>query len=335
MPGLDLDVVTIAKLHSLSTETDANAVQPAQTSHRIDIIQACGGKSFFEGGNILELGCGQGDMSSVLVAAVSSDNSTKGQGSVLAWDPASGTYGWYRPIGQGLPFTGSPITLAQAQANLISHPDLSSRLTFSLNTPIEFVLSPAVSTPYTHAVLAHSIFYFPAPSVLLETFQKLASYQPPIKYLCLAEYGLHASCLEQMPHVLAVLAQFAFESLRPTAEGQEDRAANIRLSVSPQMILDIAAQAGWELATDESGKAKQVEIVPKADLQDGRWETGTVVSDDWMEEVRQILGQNVKRELDWIEAVRDATRKAVETVKASGKTVQTMDVWCAVLTRRQ
>ena len=68
-------------------------VQVAQTEHRIKIIGAWGGKTFFEGGSILELGCGQGDMSAVLAAAVSSPASGRNGGKVLAWDPASGDYG--------------------------------------------------------------------------------------------------------------------------------------------------------------------------------------------------------------------------------------------------
>ncbi len=93
---LKLTIESLAPLHNPSDPSLASqassivAVQFPQTKHRIDIVQAWGGSAFFTGGTVLELGCGQGDMSVVLAGAV--DGGEEG-GKVIAWDPASGDYG--------------------------------------------------------------------------------------------------------------------------------------------------------------------------------------------------------------------------------------------------
>ena len=94
MSPIPLEVGSLVALHeppstSPHSSSGAMKVQVAQTDHRINLINAWGGKAFFEGGSVLELGCGQGDMSVVLASAVSSET----RGKVLAWDPARGDYG--------------------------------------------------------------------------------------------------------------------------------------------------------------------------------------------------------------------------------------------------
>lgn len=221
------------------------------------------------------------------------------------------------------------MTLATAQANLLSRPELKPYLSFSLNTPLSSVLS----TSYTHAVLAHSIYYFASPSTLRTTLRALASHQPPIKYLCLAEYALHATVPEQFPHLLAVMAQSAADTLSGGGETGQN-AANVRTVLSPRAILGIANQAGWSVSTDGTGGARQVTLTPQAELQDGEWEVGTVVADRWMEDIGGMMGGDGDGRRAWIEAMRDGTREAAQTVKKSGRRVRTMDVWCAVLTRK-
>jgi hypothetical protein len=223
------------------------------------------------------------------------------------------------------------MTLAQAQSHLAAQPALS-HLEFSLTTPLASLLSPSASTAYTHAVLAHSIYYFPSPSTLLDTLRELHSHTPPIEYLCLAEYALRASTMEQIPHVQAVLAQSSWESIRP--DGSDSETSNVRTVLSPTQILDIAKQAGWEVDLDEAGQPRQSIITPDAPLQDGSWEVGTVLSSRWMESIKSArLGDNVETQMACIEAMRDAVQSSVGLIKSSGRKVQTMDVFCAVLRR--
>ncbi len=223
------------------------------------------------------------------------------------------------------------MTLAQAQSHLSSQPALS-HLEFSLTTPLSSLLSPSSTRRYTHAVLTHSIYYFPSPSILLETLRSLHSHSPSIPHLCLAEYALQASTMEQVPHVQAVLAQSSWESIRPPGPDAEN--SNVRTVLSPTMILEIAKQAGWELDVDEAGQPRQRIIIPDAPLQDGSWEVGTVLSPRWMESIKKAdLGDGAERQVAWIEAMRDAAKASVDGVKTSGGKVQTMDVFCAVLRR--
>ncbi|KAJ9094711.1 hypothetical protein QFC21_005868 [Naganishia friedmannii] len=334
MPEIPLTTASLAAFHAIPTSSDIPdrtkhafaASQPAQTKHRVDIIDAWGGKRVFEGMSVLELGCGQGDASVALAAAVSSDSR---DGHVVAWDPAEGTY-------------GAPLTLTQAQQNILSHPHLAPLLSFSLTTPLSSVLRPSVDT-YQIATLIHSIYYFPSPSALLQTLTDLHAHTPPIKTLLIAEHGLHASRVDQQAHLLAVLAQAGLESLR--AEGEST--ANIRTVLAPEGMRAVAAQAGWRVVREKM-------VTPDLELQDGRWEVGTVVSRGWLDEVDSVLDhaqagleKGAGREKAWIRATRDSVKAAMEGVAAAkrenegqawtGKPlslVRNMDVWCAVFERQ-
>ena len=77
-----LDAATIARL-SLHDPTDFG-IQHTQTLHRLELLQHWNVSS---GSKVLELGCGQGDCTTVLANAVGE------QGAVVAVDPAELTYG--------------------------------------------------------------------------------------------------------------------------------------------------------------------------------------------------------------------------------------------------
>lgn len=77
----DLDVTSIAEL-CLHGET--LRIQLGQTEHRIDLVRRW---NIQQGDHILELGCGQGDTTAVLAAAVGET------GHITAVDPASLDYG--------------------------------------------------------------------------------------------------------------------------------------------------------------------------------------------------------------------------------------------------
>lgn len=59
---------------------------PAQVAHRVDLVRR-GWQIDLEGCSVFEVGCGQGDMTSVLAVAVGEG------GSVTGCDPASLDYG--------------------------------------------------------------------------------------------------------------------------------------------------------------------------------------------------------------------------------------------------
>jgi len=107
MASIPLDVEVLAPIHNIKptnplhstlSQATINAftrVQPPQTSHRINILKSfLNSTSDLQGKKVLELGCGQGDASVVLAAAVSGGN---GQGKIAAWDPASPDYGMSTP----------------------------------------------------------------------------------------------------------------------------------------------------------------------------------------------------------------------------------------------
>ncbi|KAG9097679.1 hypothetical protein FRC07_010747, partial [Ceratobasidium sp. 392] len=159
-----------------------------QTTHRVRLAQAW---DIAEGSRILELGCGQGDCTTVLAAAVGDS------GYVTGVDPAPLDY-------------GSPATLGQAQAHL-KQSKLGNRISFVQANPADFVAAPENENKFDTAVLAHSIYYMASPTTVLNILQAIHDKAPSIKRLCIAEYALAASVPEAYPHVLAILMQAALE----------------------------------------------------------------------------------------------------------------------------
>ena len=79
-----LDATTIAAQYPAGTERVRELVVVPQIQHRIDLITRWG---IAAGENVLEIGCGQGDTTITLAAAVGE------AGKVTAVDPASLDYG--------------------------------------------------------------------------------------------------------------------------------------------------------------------------------------------------------------------------------------------------
>jgi hypothetical protein len=234
---------------------------------------------------------------------------------------------------------GAPLNLGQAQENIVSKPSIQPYLTFHTDQPLSSVLRPQTDA-YHSAILLHSLYYFPSPRIIADTFSTLSKHEPGIERLYLAEYALQASNVNQQPHVLAVIAEQALEMLK--TEGSSS--ANVQTVLSPKELVVLAKKCGWELEHEKI-------ITPEAALQDGRWEVGTVCSSSWLGEVDKVIsslhegGRDGTRERAWLVTARDAvlnardvlvsTRKS-EDASWSGKPidlVHTMDVWCAVFTR--
>jgi ubiquinone/menaquinone biosynthesis C-methylase UbiE len=257
-----------------------------QESHRARII---GTWSLPISGTILEIGCGQGDCTVVLA------NTVGPKGHVDAIDPASLDY-------------GSPETLGQAQ-HRISQSEIGSRITWHQSSPLDFLAS-IEQDAYDVAVLCHSLWYFASPTSVTDTLRALRG---KARRLCIAEYALSATHPDAVPHVLAALTRYSLEIHNPASD------ENIRTALAPSVIQAMAESVGWRLASDKR-------IVPDENLQDGKWETQTILKDLFLEQVQE----HVKDEK--INAVLLSMREAVKNaVQALGeKPVRTMDVWTAV-----
>jgi hypothetical protein len=171
---------------------------------------------------------------------------------------------------------------------------------------------------YRVAYFAHSLYYFPSSAVLAETFKSLLD--AGVKTLLLAEWALSISQPAALPHLLAALLQ----SMSPLLDG------NIRTVLSPAAYTDAARQAGWQLVGSRT-------IAPRAELDDGKWETGIAKSiTKEMGFEMQVAQKPAERTLESIrlESLRahadalEASMASIPSAKVDG--VRCMDVWMAV-----
>lgn len=236
-----------------------------QIKHRLQLIQFW---EIAEGENILELGCGQGDCTISLAAAVGE------KGSITAVDPASLDY-------------GNPYTLGQAQAHLKASP-LGDRITFVQADPISFLKSS--TSRFTTAVLSQCIWYFSSPNVLRDILRELA---PRVDRICIAEYALTASDPRCVPHLLAALTQAALECRKSVSE------SNIRTVLSPEAIDAHAKDVGLV-------QERETTFLPNEGMYDGRWEVSAVLADDFLESINKEVKD--EREKAVVIAMRDSVK---------------------------
>lgn len=290
------DAASIARL-SLHDPTHFS-IQHSQTIHRLALLQHW---SIPTGSKVLELGCGQGDCTTVLACAVGE------QGRVTAVDPADLDY-------------GSPYTLGQAQDH-ISQGLLGPRITWIQQTPLDYLSTlsfPSLTSPlasnnkaYDATVLAHCLWYFHSPSLILSTFRALKQHS---KHLLLAEWSLVATHPSAQPHVLATLAQAALECHKPQS------VSNVRTVMGPKRLTELALAAGWQLESEsymESGEG----------LLDGQWEVSACLSSSFEREVEEQVSD--ERERGVVVALRDACEASLEGVQGGRKGIKAMDVWVA------
>ncbi|KAK8076739.1 hypothetical protein PG994_004011 [Apiospora phragmitis] len=267
-------------------------IEIAQVEHRIDLVNRWG-DAIAPGSRVLEIGCGQGNATAVLAEAVGEG------GSVDAVDPAPPDY-------------GAPFTLAQAQAHLSASP-VGSRITWHRATPAAFLLD-AQNKTWDVAVLSHCIWYFASPQTLADIMSALRG---RVARVCVAEYALQATERAAQPHVLATLTRGVLESHKA------DSSENIQSPLGPGAIVEVARAAGW--ATQEETTTAGTIVVPRVGLLDGHWEVGTVVGEEFVEEIEEhITDDRVKLVL---RSARDATIAAVRGLE--GEAVRTMDVWAS------
>ncbi|KAK4212901.1 S-adenosyl-L-methionine-dependent methyltransferase [Rhypophila decipiens] len=272
MPApLDAEAIARPSLH----ESGHFNIQHAQTAHRIALLSHW---NIAPGSKVLELGCGQGDATTVLASAVGE------QGSVVAVDPADLDY--EGPLGR--------------------------RISWARKSPIDYLSSRPSGTPFEAAVLAHSLWYFSSPALVLETFRAIKQNS---KKLLLAEWSLSSTHPSSQPHVLAALTQAALECRKT------DSKSNVRTVLSPKRLTELAVEAGWTLESEKR-------VQPEKGLLDGQWEVAAVFSKKFEEAVKE----NVKdeRERGVVLALRDALEASLEGIQGGAKGVRSMDVWVAV-----
>ncbi|KAF5660058.1 sam-dependent methyltransferase [Fusarium heterosporum] len=259
-----------------------------QATHRINLLNFFRIKS---SSNILEIGCGQGTCTVVL------GHVTGSGGHVDAIDPAPLDY-------------GAPTTLGQAQDHIVKG-EMGDRVKF-WQRKLEDFLTETEGKKWDYAVLVHCLWYLDGEEPLAGMLKALKG---RVDKICIAEYAMKASEPAAVPHVLAALT-------RATLEAQKsDSDANIRCLLTPPDIKRIAEQAGWTVE-------QETHIVPDTSLQDGNWEVGDVMSQDFLNNVEENVQDNKIKIL--LRGGREAVISAVKGLN-DGK-LRTMDVWAATLT---
>ncbi|MEU8842010.1 methyltransferase domain-containing protein [Streptomyces roseus] len=213
-------------------------IQLSQTRHRATVVSSW---HIAPGATVLELGCGQGDMTAVLAEAVGPE------GRVVAVDVAAPSY-------------GSPVTLGESAARLAAGP-LGPRIDFRFGTD---VLDPSVDFPestFDHVVLAHCSWYFASVAQLRDT---LARVRPWARRLCFTEWDLTPASGDQLAHLLAVLIQGQCEAAGSHGQG------NVRTPFSREALLRLLPATGW---TADGSRSVDTE-----GLQDGDWEIDACLS---------------------------------------------------------
>ncbi|KAI1121032.1 hypothetical protein F5Y10DRAFT_110036 [Nemania abortiva] len=284
----ELDAASIARV-SLH-DPNCFSIQHSQTLHRLVLLQHW---NITAGSRVLELGCGQGDCTTVLASAVGE------QGSVVAVDPADLDY-------------GTPYTLGQAQGHISQGP-LGGRITWVQQPPLDYIssLRASESKAFDAAVLAHCLWYFASPSIILSTFRALKQHS---QRLLLAEWSLMATHPSAQPHLLAALAQAARECRKP------ESASNVRTVLGPKRLTELAVAAGWQLESETRVQGGE-------GLLDGRWEVSACLSPSFEREVEEQVSDGRERAV--ILASRDACEASLEGVEGGRKGVRAMDVWVA------
>ena len=185
---------------SLSSKTEGSRIAFSQTHHRLNLLTTWFGsleaaKNALSGKTILEIGCGQGDMTVALAWAVGPT------GKVVAIDPAPLDY-------------GSPETLREAQER-VSRSGIGERIKWVQADPVEALGREKRFGEVDYVVLAHSLLYMKRVEYVGELLRALRS-APSISAesasspeLLIAEWGMRVSNESARAHLLAVQAQAA------------------------------------------------------------------------------------------------------------------------------
>lgn len=210
MSAIDVDAVVAA----MATGVTEPAVQLVQTRFRADLARTW---DLRPGDRVLEVGCGQGDMTAVLAAAVGE------RGHVTAVDLADPSY-------------GAPVSLGASAAFLGATP-LGPRIEFRFGFDVLAGTFPDDS--FDHVVLSQCAWYFASLDQLRATLARVRPWAPR---LCFAEWDLAPATHGQLAHLLAVQVQGMVEATGARGDG------NVRTPFSRAALLRILAGTGWHAA---------------------------------------------------------------------------------------
>ena len=232
------EIATLMAAHDHSPEA-----QKKQTHFRHQLVKSW---HIHAGDKVLEIGCGQGDMTAVLANAVGK------RGSVVAVDSASSTH-------------GTPATLAESAAKLAAS-SLGDRIEFRFQHDVLHPSNGFADDTFDVVVLSHCTWYFDSLDQLRETLRHI---HPWARRLCLSEWDMEPAKLDQVGHLMAVLIQGQVEAFK-----KESR-ANIRTPYSRETLKSILWDTSWNVAHES--------LVDGSDLDDGRWEVAACLSDSLRE----------------------------------------------------
>ena len=226
MSAIDVDSVAAA----MAAGVVDPGIQQVQTRFRAHLVE---GWEIAPGDRVLEVGCGQGDMTAVLAAAVGES------GHVTGVDLADPSY-------------GAPVTLGESAAFLRDGP-FGARVSFRFGFDVLAETFP--DDTFDHVVLSQCSWYFATLDQLRATLRRV---RPWARRLCFAEWDLAPATHGQLAHLLAVQIQAMIEATGERGDG------NIRTPFSRETLLRILDDAGWHAATPAT--------VDTTGLQDADWE---------------------------------------------------------------
>ncbi|MFC4852144.1 class I SAM-dependent methyltransferase [Actinophytocola glycyrrhizae] len=261
MSAIDVEAVVAA----MATGVSEPGVQLAQTRFRAGLVA---GWDLRPGDRVLEVGCGQGDMTAVLAEAVGE------RGHVTAVDLAQPSY-------------GAPVTLGESAAFLNGTP-LGARVEFRFG--FDVLAAAFQDDAFDHVVLSQCAWYFDSLDRLRAT---LARVRPWARRLCFAEWDLAPVRHEQLAHLLAVQVQGMIEAFGERGDG------NVRTPFSRAALLRVLAETGW--------RADEPTAVDATGVHDAAWEVAICreIVDERLHTVPAPMRDLIASHVDVLDAVAE------------------------------
>jgi SAM-dependent methyltransferase len=228
----ETEVIEIMQYLNLEKNSKFRKIQEIQTNHRMKLIRKWGIKS---GQKILEIGCGQGDMTAALAYVVGNN------GKIIAIDIAPREY-------------GAPLTIGESMDRLKAT-KLGTAIEpyFSHNLLID--ISILENRTFDGVVFAHCSWYFHS----IEEFTKILKIvKQYAKKIFFSEWDLCIRLPEQIGHFIAAMVQGEYSAF------QEMEKINIKTLISKQDISAIVESLN--LTIKEEGS------FDSGNMQDGEWE---------------------------------------------------------------
>ncbi|UZJ51800.1 hypothetical protein CBS101457_001120 [Exobasidium rhododendri] len=278
-----VDVLTLAACHiehDNATKNTLDSLQAIQSAHRLRILEVWARSSkqkdiedngldwSFLQGQVLEMGCGQGDQTAA-IAALMGQVPDLTNSVVHGIDPAPSDY-------------GAPFTLKEAQTYLLNSP-IAKNICFESHQSAKEALECHEIDYYFSAIFVHSLWYFHSQTEVLDAFT--AARRNGVKHLLIAEWDLSSKSKSSVPHMLAVLLQ----SNKALSHN------NVRLPLSPLAIKRLANTAGWTVEHEST-------LTPEPELHDGRWEvdTATFAAKEYLQQRQSSALKNTEEDLEHI-----------------------------------